>query len=127
MVKAIQVGLGHWGFSWTKEVIPKVPNIHMVGYVDSSPEATKRVQTELGIEEKRCFSSLDEAAQGVEADLAICTLRTEAHYPVVKRCLEFPIERPAYPELTRWQAAIDARPAFAVAVGAKPSALTPAA
>jgi len=62
MVKAIQVGLGHWGFSWTKEVIPKVPSIHMVGYVDSSPEATRRVQTELGIEEKRCFQSLDEAA-----------------------------------------------------------------
>ena len=47
--------------------------------------------------------------------------------PIVKRCLEFPIERPACSELKRWQAAIDARPAFSVAVGAKPSALTPAA
>src|SRR5262245_59226527 len=47
--------------------------------------------------------------------------------PIVKRCLESPIERPAYPELDRWQAAIDARPAFAVAIGAKPSALTSAA
>ena len=37
--------------------------------------------------------------------------------PIVKRCLEFPIERPAYPGLERWQAAIDARPAFAVAIG----------
>ena len=46
---------------------------------------------------------------------------------IVKRCLEFPIERPPFPELTRWQAAIDARPAFAVAVGTKPSALSPAA
>lgn len=53
------------------------------------------------------------------ADMALGT--------IVKRCLEFPIERPAYPELQRWQAAIDARPAFAVAIGAKPSALTPAA
>lgn len=88
MVKAIQIGLGHWGFSWTKDVIPKVPNIHMVGYVDSSADAIKRAQGELGIEEKRCFASLEEAAQGIEADLAICTLRTEAHYPVVKRCLE---------------------------------------
>lgn len=88
MVKAIQIGLGHWGFSWTKEVIPKVTNIEMVGYVDSNPEATKRVQVELGIDEKCCFASLEEAVQGVQADLAICTLRTEAHYPVVKRCLE---------------------------------------
>jgi glutathione S-transferase len=47
--------------------------------------------------------------------------------PIVKRCLEFPIERPTYPELERWQAAIDARPAFAVAIGAKPSLLTSAA
>ena len=53
------------------------------------------------------------------ADMALGT--------IVKRCLEFPIERPPCPELTRWQAAIEARPAFAVAVGSKPSVLTPAA
>src|SRR5229473_3758246 len=53
------------------------------------------------------------------ADMALGT--------IVKRCLEFPIERPAYPELQRWQAVIDARPAFAVATGAKPSVLTSAA
>ena len=53
------------------------------------------------------------------ADMALAT--------IVKRCLEFPIERPAFGELTRWQAAIDARPAFAVAIGTKKSALTPAA
>jgi glutathione S-transferase len=43
---------------------------------------------------------------------------------IVKRCLEFPIERAAFSELKRWQAPIDARPAFAVAIGAKPSVLT---
>ena len=88
MVKAIQIGLGHWGFSWTKEVIPKVPTIEMVGYVDSNPEATKRVQSELGVEEALCFLSLEDAVAASGAQLAICTLRTEAHYPVVKRCLE---------------------------------------
>jgi glutathione S-transferase len=46
---------------------------------------------------------------------------------IVKRCLEFPIVRPVYSELERWQTAIDARPAFAVATGAKPSVLTSAA
>jgi glutathione S-transferase len=43
------------------------------------------------------------------ADVALAT--------IVKRCLEFPIERPDLPELMRWQKAIDARPAFAVAIG----------
>lgn len=88
MVKAIQIGLGHWGFSWSKEVIPKVPNIEMVAYVDSNPEATERVKTELGVPDNRLFTSLEEAVKASDAELAICTLRTEAHYPVAKRCLE---------------------------------------
>jgi len=88
MVKAIQIGLGHWGYSWSSEVIPKVPSVEMVGYVDTSPDATGRVQAELGVSPKLCFASLEDAAHHAEADLAICTLRTEAHYPVVKRCLE---------------------------------------
>jgi glutathione S-transferase len=55
------------------------------------------------------------------------TLAEMALSPIVKRCLEFPIERPALPELTRWQTAIEARLAFAVAIGAKTSVLIPAA
>src|SRR5690606_35636821 len=86
--KAIQIGLGHWGFSWTRDVIPKVPTVEMVGYVDSNPDALKNAQAELGIEETLCFTSLEAVVQGREAQLAICTLRTEAHYPVVKACLE---------------------------------------
>ena len=54
------------------------------------------------------------------------TLADIALAPVVKRCLEFPIERPAFPEVTRWMKAIEQRPAFAVATGAKPSALASA-
>ena len=55
------------------------------------------------------------------------TIADIALAPIVKRCLDFPIERPDLPELTRWQKAIDARPAFAVATGSKPSALNTAA
>ncbi len=55
------------------------------------------------------------------------TLADIALAPVVKRCLEFPIERPTFPEVTRWMKAIEQRPAFAVATGAKPSALASAA
>jgi glutathione S-transferase len=55
------------------------------------------------------------------------TIADIALAPIVKRCLEFPIERPQLPELTRWQRTIDARPAFAVAIGERPSTLTSAA
>ena len=46
--------------------------------------------------------------------------------PVIKRCLDFPSGRPALPGLEKWQAKIDARPAFQVATGAKPSTLAAA-
>jgi glutathione S-transferase len=55
------------------------------------------------------------------------TLADIALAPVVKRCLEFPIDRPELPEVTRWMATIEARPAFAVATGVKPSTLASAA
>jgi len=55
------------------------------------------------------------------------TIADIALAPVVKRCLDFPIERPPYAEISRWQKAIDARPAFAVGTGVKPSALASAA
>jgi len=55
------------------------------------------------------------------------TLAEIALSPIVKRCLAFPIQRPALPALEKWQAAIDTRPAFQVATGAKPSAASTAA
>jgi glutathione S-transferase len=55
------------------------------------------------------------------------TIAEIALAPVVKRCLEFPIERPDFAELSRWMQAVEARPAFAVATGAKPSTLASAA
>ena len=55
------------------------------------------------------------------------TIADIALAPIVKRCLEFPIEKPDFPELARWLKAIEARPAFAVATGTKPSALNTAA
>jgi glutathione S-transferase len=55
------------------------------------------------------------------------TLADIALAPIVKRCLDFPIERPAFAELTRWCKAFESRPAFAVATGVKPSTLARAA
>jgi glutathione S-transferase len=54
------------------------------------------------------------------------TLADIALGPIVARCLDFQIERPPFAELGRWMSAIQSRPAFAVATGAKPSALNAA-
>jgi glutathione S-transferase len=49
------------------------------------------------------------------------TLADIALAPFMKRCLAFPIERPPFADLSRWMAAIESRPAFATATGAKPA------
>lgn len=54
------------------------------------------------------------------------TIADMALAPLVARCLAFPIEKPAFAELSRWAKAIESRPAFAIATGTKPSALNAA-
>ena len=57
------------------------------------------------------FCSFDDFVQGVLSHwfaLDRFTIADIALGSIVKRCLEFPIERPAYSELERWQAAINA-------------------
>jgi glutathione S-transferase len=46
------------------------------------------------------------------------TIAEIACAPILKRCLDFKIDRPSLPNLERWAAAIAARPAFKVATGA---------
>ena len=49
MTKIIQVGLGFWGFDWASTVIPRVPDIEVVAYVDPSEAARTRAATELKV------------------------------------------------------------------------------
>ena len=49
------------------------------------------------------------------------TIADIALAPVLKRCLGFPVERPAFAELDRWMAAIAARPAFKAATAPQPA------
>ncbi|WP_421916044.1 glutathione S-transferase family protein [Mesorhizobium sp.] len=49
------------------------------------------------------------------------TLADIACAPILKRCVDFKIERPSMPNLERWVAAIAARPAFKAATTATPA------
>lgn len=49
------------------------------------------------------------------------TLADIALGPIFKRCLAFPIERPKLAELESWMQTVEHRPAFQVAIGAKPA------
>jgi glutathione S-transferase len=55
------------------------------------------------------------------------TIADTALSPIIKRCVGFPIDRPAFPGIEGWLGRIEARPAFQVAIGARPSAMNTAA
>jgi len=88
VTKIIQVGLGFWGFDWASTVIPKVPGIDVVGYVDPSEAARDRAATELKVERSRLFPSLEAALAATDCDLVLGTVRTDAHFPVARMALD---------------------------------------
>ncbi|MCF6103297.1 glutathione S-transferase family protein [Mesorhizobium muleiense] len=49
------------------------------------------------------------------------TIADIACAPILKRCIDFKIDRPSLPNLERWVAAIAARPAFKAAIAAAPA------
>ncbi|RUU40083.1 glutathione S-transferase family protein [Mesorhizobium sp. M6A.T.Ce.TU.002.03.1.1] len=49
------------------------------------------------------------------------TIADIACAPILKRCIDFKIDRPSLPNLERWVAAIAARPAFKAATAAAPA------
>jgi glutathione S-transferase len=55
------------------------------------------------------------------------TIADAALAPIIKRCAGFPIDLPPFPGIEGWLRKIEARPAFQVAIGAKPSAMNTAA
>ncbi len=100
-VSIIQVGLGPWGRNWAREVVPHVPGIDAVAWVDASPDARKAATDELGLPADRCFATLQEAVAQVEAEAVLGTVALAAHVEVAEQCVSLGkhllIEKPFTP------------------------------
>jgi predicted dehydrogenase len=77
--RAIQVGLGFWGMDWAEHVLPAVPEVDVVAWVD--PQLA-------GEHGRPTFATLAEALERVDAPLVIATVGIEAHYSVTREALE---------------------------------------
>jgi predicted dehydrogenase len=86
MVRAIQVGVGWWGIRWTREFIPAVPDVEMVGYVARSTKSREALAA-AGIDQRLVFTSLAEAVEWTAADLLINATRTGDHLDVITEAL----------------------------------------
>lgn len=87
MVKLVQVGLGGWGRNWAQEVLPAVPGVEMVGFVDADPAMRAIAARSLGLAEDLLFGSLDAAVAETKPEAALVVVPLAAHAPVSEAAL----------------------------------------
>ena len=87
MVKLVLVGLGGWGRDWVAEVLPNVPGIEMVGYVDADPAMRALAAERLGLGEDLLFGSLEAAVARAKPEAALVVVPLAAHAAVTEAAL----------------------------------------
>jgi len=87
MVKLVQVGLGGWGRDWVAEVLPRVPGIEMVGFVDADPAMRAIAAKRLGLDDAVLFGSLDDAVAEAKPEAALVVVPLAAHAAVTEAAL----------------------------------------
>ncbi len=108
---------------WMDWLLASINPLYLTMFKDSKKPAEERVSDyDAQAKELAAALALADAHMAGQSFFALgrLTLADIALGPIVKRCLAFPIDLPALPNLKAWMAAIEARPAFAVATGAAP-------
>jgi predicted dehydrogenase len=86
-MRLIQVGLGGWGLDWAARVLPLVPGVETVAFVDADPAARLRAGQRLGLAPAQMFPSLEAALGAVAADSVLATVPAAAHAAVADAAL----------------------------------------
>jgi predicted dehydrogenase len=86
-LRVLQVGLGGWGRDWAQQVIPAVPEVDLVGYVDSDPSALARLQDAIRIGPELCFPTLEHAIEATRPEAVLVTATLPGHAPVSRAAL----------------------------------------
>jgi predicted dehydrogenase len=107
----LQVGLGPHGRNWARQVLPHVPEVDVVAYVDKDPNALDALRAEAHVPAERCFESLNEAIAATRPEAMLNTTALSAHYPVTRSGLEAGlhvlVEKPFAPSLSEAQQLVD--------------------
>jgi predicted dehydrogenase len=92
-------------------VLPHVPGIEVVAYVDKDPYALDAVRAEANVPADRCFESLKEAIEATQPQAALNTTALQAHVPVTRILLEAGlhvlVEKPFAPTLAEAQVLVE--------------------
>lgn len=87
-IRLLQVGLGPHGRNWARQVLPQVPEVEVVAYVDKDPYALDALQAEAGVPPSRCFESLKEAIGQTQPEAVLNTTALPAHVATTRLALE---------------------------------------
>lgn len=81
-VKLVHVGLGGWGQDWELHAIGPVEEIERVAWVDAWEPTLEAAQARLKLPKERCFTSIADAFDAVDADALLITAPQAAHVPL---------------------------------------------
>jgi predicted dehydrogenase len=87
-LRIVQVGLGDWGRDWAWRIIPAVPEVRVVGYVDSDPGAFDLLREKVPAPEELCFGTLQQAVDAGSPDAVLVTTTLVGHGPLIRASLE---------------------------------------
>src|SRR5213083_1269005 len=103
--------MGAHGRNWSRRVIPDVPEVELVGYVDSDPYALDIVRSDILPPAGMVFESLPEAISATRPEALLNTTALPGHVPVTRAALDAGLhvllEKPFAPSLTAGQELVD--------------------
>jgi predicted dehydrogenase len=110
-IRIIQVGLGTHGRGWAKLVLPNIPEVEVVAYVDSDPNALELLRRETNPPREKLFESVKEAINATGPEAVLNTTALPGHLPVTKLALEAGlhviVEKPFAPTIGAAQELVD--------------------
>jgi len=86
-LRVLQVGLGGWGRDWAQRVVPEVPEIDPVGYVDPDPSALAQLRAATHVGPERCFLTLEHAIEATKPQAVLVTATLPGHAPITRAAL----------------------------------------
>jgi predicted dehydrogenase len=87
-LRIVQVGLGTHGRGWARLVLPNIPEVEVVAYVDSDPKALDQLKAEIDPPRQKVFDSLREAIAATGPEAVLNTTALAGHVPVTRAALE---------------------------------------
>lgn len=109
-LRLIQVGLGPWGRSWARGVLPHATEVETVAWVDPDRNALESARQLLGTAPDRCDTSLTKTLATVPAEAVLITSSIRSHPAVALAALRAGrhvlVEKPFAPTLAEAAAVV---------------------